>query len=116
MKNTIILDSQNKKINLQGEIPVNIISQDDGTFVSDCPELGISSYGQTIDEAIRSFQEVLFLFLQDIIERGVAREILGQCGWKIVEDEYNINIIPPFVIKTIKTSISNLNDNGDIYA
>ena len=101
------LTIENKKINIQGEIPVNIIAQDDGTFMADCPELDLFSWGGSIDEAIQCFDEVLELFLRDIVSRNVAVQVLGEFGWKIIEDKSEINIIPPFVVKTIKTSISN---------
>ena len=102
------LTIENKKVNIQGEIPVNIIAQDDGTFIADCPELDLFSWGDNIDEAIQCFDEVLELFLEDIISRNVAVQVLGEFGWKIIEDNTEINIIPPFVVKTIKTSLSNL--------
>ena len=106
------LTIENKKINIQGEIPVNIIAQDDGTFMADCPELDLFSWGDSIDEAIQCFEEVLELFLRDIVSRNVAVQVLGEFGWKIIEDNTEVNIIPPFVIKTIKTSLSNLAINA----
>ena len=106
-----IIQIKGKKINIQGQIPVNIVAQDDGTFMADCPQLDIFSYGDTIDEAIECFDEVLGMFLEDIINRNVAVEILSQCGWKIIEDNTEINIIPPFVIKTIKTSLLSTQKN-----
>ena len=111
-----IIQIKGKKINIQGQIPVNIIAQDDTTFMADCPQLDIFSYGDTIDEAIECFDEVLGMFLEDIISRNVAVEILSQCGWKIIEDNTEINIIPPFVIKTIKTSLFSTQKNIKEYA
>jgi predicted RNase H-like HicB family nuclease len=36
----------------------------------ECPSLGIASYGETIDEAIRMIQEAIQLHIEDLIAHG----------------------------------------------
>ena len=39
--------------------------KEDGQFVAVCPELNISSYGETSEKALTALQEVVILFLEE---------------------------------------------------
>ena len=42
-----------------------IITREGKFFVSDCPELGITSQGLSLDEALENLKEAIHLFLKD---------------------------------------------------
>lgn len=50
-------------------------------FVGLCPELNVSSFGDTEDEARRSTREALELFLEECREMKTLEEILGEAGY-----------------------------------
>ena len=42
-----------------------VITREGKFFVSDCPELGITSQGLTLEEALDNLKEAIHLFLKD---------------------------------------------------
>lgn len=42
-----------------------VITREGKFFVSDCPELGVTSQGLSLDEAINNLKEAIRLFLKD---------------------------------------------------
>lgn len=54
---------------------------EDGQIVAVCPELNVSSFGDTIDEALASLQEAVTLFLEECQEMGTLEEVLEEAGY-----------------------------------
>ena len=50
-------------------------------YVSLCPELNVSSFGDTIEGSEKSLQEALNLFIEEIEEMGTLEEILEEAGF-----------------------------------
>ena len=46
------------------------MEKEDGQFVSSCPQLGIASCGDTLDEALDNLDDALVLYLNDLEETG----------------------------------------------
>jgi predicted RNase H-like HicB family nuclease len=42
-----------------------VITREGKFFVSDCPELGVTSQGTTLDEAIENLKEAVRLYVKD---------------------------------------------------
>ena len=59
-------------------LTADIYFQDDG-YVSDCPELGIASQGETIDEAREMLIEAVELTLEDMSQREYEGRLSGAC-------------------------------------
>ena len=57
--------------------------EEDGVVVALCPELQVSSVGDTLVEAEKSIQEALELFLEGCEELGTLREVLEDAGYRI---------------------------------
>ncbi len=51
------------------------IWQESDKFVSLCPELGVSSFGASPDEALRMLQEAVELFLENAKQLGIIDEL-----------------------------------------
>ncbi|HPJ29882.1 MAG TPA: hypothetical protein PLZ42_00650 [Methanothrix sp.] len=44
-------------------------------YISKCPELGISSYGATPEEAIDNLEEAAWFYLNDAESRGIMADV-----------------------------------------
>ena len=55
--------------------------EEDGQFVAVCPELNISSYGETSEKALIGLQEVVILFLEECQEMGTLALVLEEAGY-----------------------------------
>jgi predicted RNase H-like HicB family nuclease len=75
--------------------------EEDGTIVALCPELQVSSFGETLDEAEKSVKEALDLFFEGCETLGTLNEVLEESGFRKVGEKW----IPRQPIKTMKTSL-----------
>jgi predicted RNase H-like HicB family nuclease len=54
--------------------------EQDGQIVALCPELNVSSFGDTIEEALHSLQEAVTLFLEECQRTGSLDTVLKEAG------------------------------------
>ena len=59
----------------------SLIFKEGETFVSYCPELGVSSCGDTVEEARRRVVEAVRLFLEESQRMGTLQDILQEEGF-----------------------------------
>jgi len=52
-----------------------VIWKEDEGFVSLCPELGVASCGDSVEDAARMLAEAVSLFLENARELGIAEEL-----------------------------------------
>jgi len=57
------------------------IFQEDDLYVGICPELNVSSFGETIEEAKASLKEALMAFLEECEEMNTLQEVLQEAGF-----------------------------------
>lgn len=50
-------------------------------YVGLAPELGVSSFGETLDEARRSLQEAVEAFLEECQTMGTLAEVMEEAGF-----------------------------------
>jgi predicted RNase H-like HicB family nuclease len=62
-----------------------IILKEGSTFVSYCPELDVSSCGNTIAEARKNLQTAVNLFLEEAENMGTLEDILQESGYELNE-------------------------------
>ncbi len=55
---------------------------EDGEFVALCPELNLSSYGETPEKALTGLQEVVALFLEECQEMGTLEIVLEEASYR----------------------------------
>ena len=53
-----------------------------------CPELKVSSFGDTSQEALDSVKEALALFLEGCQEMGTLQVVLEEAGYRPVGDQW----------------------------
>ncbi|MCP5104148.1 MAG: type II toxin-antitoxin system HicB family antitoxin [bacterium] len=69
-------------------IRVEVFKEDD-LYVALSPELNVSSFGETIDEAKESIKEAIELFLEECREMGTLNEVLEESGFLKMEDAWH---------------------------
>jgi predicted RNase H-like HicB family nuclease len=72
-------------------IRVEIFKEDD-VYVALSPELNVSSFGETIDEAKESIREAIEGFLEECREMGSLNEVLEESGFLRVENNWQSRI------------------------
>ena len=55
--------------------------QEGDQYVAVCPELNVSSFGDTKVEALKSFQEAVSLFLEECQRLGTLKQVLEEAGF-----------------------------------
>ena len=71
-----------------------LIFKEGVTYVSFCPELSVSSCGDTVDEARKRGGEAVRLFLSESSKLGTLKDILEEEGFVKSADEW---LSPPLV-------------------
>lgn len=62
--------------------------EEDDLIVSLCPELNVSSFGDTPEEAVDSLKEAVSLFLEGCQEMGTLEAVLEEAGYRLVDGRW----------------------------
>jgi len=81
------------------------IFQEGDQYVAVCPELNVSSFGDSRQEAIRSLQEAVSLFLEECHRMGTLKQVLEEAGFSHTTSPIH-QWIPPKPIGTEQLSLS----------
>lgn len=92
MKNIIKTDGKNRVLSLVLNV---LVFQEDEYFVSYCPSLNLSSYGDSIQDAKDGFDEVVTSYLEECKKNGTLRNDLIQHGWTIESSSNHGTAFPP---------------------
>jgi predicted RNase H-like HicB family nuclease len=57
------------------------VFQEDEHFVAICPELNVSSFGDSVEEARESLREAIDLFLEECESMGTLEAVLRESGF-----------------------------------
>ncbi len=66
----------NNKLEIKMEI-----FEEDNLYVALCPELNISSYGESLNEAKKSLLEAVEAFIVECIDMGTLEDVLEEAGF-----------------------------------
>jgi len=69
------------------EARIEIFKEDD-QYVGLCPELNVSSFGDTPEEAETSTREAVELFLEECRNMGTIEQVLAEDGFHLVDDTW----------------------------
>lgn len=98
---------KSKKHHFKVEADLRVsVKREDGCIIVYCPELELSSYGETIEDAMKNFTEVLEIFFEDIIKRGTIEDVLRECGWHKVSSKPIPHWVPPAFIAEKKIPLA----------
>lgn len=56
---------------------VEVYRKDKETFVASCPEMGVYSYGRTVEQAVDRLKQVVQFYLESSEELGLSLEEMG---------------------------------------
>jgi len=56
--------------------------EEGGQIVAICPELSVSSFGDSLDDALAALQEALLLFLEECQRMGTLEAVLQEAGYR----------------------------------
>ncbi len=77
------------------KLPV-VITKQNKRFVAYSPALDISTAHKTEKGAKSRFEELVNLFMEEIVEAGTVDDVLYELGWKKVQKKWN----PPTVVSS----------------
>ncbi|MBU1626519.1 type II toxin-antitoxin system HicB family antitoxin [bacterium] len=80
-----------------------IVFKEDKTYVSYCPELDISSCGESIEQAKEMLKTAVLLFIEEAEKMGTLRDILHESNFK---KDSSGRWIPPKLVATEFVSIT----------
>ena len=60
-------------------------------FIAYSPALDLSTSGKTYEEARQRFQEAAQLFFEEIMKKGVLKDVLHDLGWQFKKNQ----AVPP---------------------
>jgi len=79
--------------------------QEGDQYVAICPELSVSSFGDTKVEALKSFQEAVSLFFEECQRLGTLKQVLEEAGFSHVSTPTH-QWLPPKPIGVEQLSLS----------
>ncbi len=68
-------------------VRIEVFKEDD-VYVALSPELNVSSFGDTIEEAKKSFKEAVEAFVEECQEMGTLEAVLEESGFSKVNDSW----------------------------
>jgi hypothetical protein len=80
---------------LSFSLPV-LVTKQGKRFVAYTPALDISTSGKSAKDVKEKFAELANIFLEEIMERGTANDVLAELGWKKAQKKWT----PPQIISS----------------
>ena len=82
-----------KQIKFKAKLPVSIL-REGNSFLAYTPALDISTSGKSYSEVKKRFSELVWIFLNEIIESGDLNTVLSDLGWQKIKKQW----MPPVII------------------
>lgn len=82
MKHNQIAVNGDKIVNVNVAVLFFKLPKQDTVF-AECPSLGITTYGNTLTEAKKMFEEAFSLWLETVNEECSIHQVLKELGWKL---------------------------------
>ena len=80
------------KIDLQLQV---LYMKEGDTFVCYSPALDLAAHGDNFEDAGKSFEVTLKLFVEEVTKKGTWPQVLKEYGWEKIHNEWT----PPLIIK-----------------
>ncbi len=84
----------------------SLILKEGDVYVSYCPQLDVSSCGDTVEEARRMLKEAVRLFLEEAEKMGTLQTILEEAGYQQESVGNDQRWRPPRIVATELMSVS----------
>ena len=96
------------------ELNINYF-EEDNTIIAFCPELQVSSFGNTLEEAEKSIKEALELFFEGCDSLGSPNDVLEESGYKKTDDKWILRKPIKTMKTTLQRSYKSKRKNASIY-
>lgn len=73
-------------------------------FIAYSPALDISTCGDSFEEAKKNFEELVEIFIDDLIKMKTLNSVLTECGWRKVSRP-KPHWVPPVLIATTQEEV-----------
>lgn len=83
-----------------------LIWKEGSVYVSYCPQLDVSSCGDTVEEARQMLKEAVCLFIEGAEELGTLQEILEEAGFQLEMSDSDRKWEPPRLVATELMNVS----------
>ena len=81
------------KVNFRISLPVSV-HKEGKYFIAYTPALDLSTSGKSPEEVKRRFEEIIQIFLEELLAKGTLGEVLLGLGWRRIQKQW----APPQVI------------------
>ncbi len=82
-----------KRTTIKANIPV-IYLKEGKVFLCSSPAFDLVAHGDSFEDVEQSFAQTLKLFVEQVSKKGTWEEVLRECGWEKVKQEWS----PPRII------------------
>lgn len=76
-----------------------------GGYVTFCPEFGVYSQGETIEEAKANLTEAVELYLESAKELGILEEVLEEAGVESEDLKEDVLVIDEYIATSLQAQI-----------
>lgn len=80
-------------VKVQYSLPVSILKEGK-YFIAYTPVLDLSTSGKSYEEVKMRFNEVVQIFIEELIERGTLDKVLTELGWEKINKQW----MPPLLV------------------
>ncbi len=70
------------------KLPVSIIKEKK-KYIAYTPALDLSTSGKSYEEVKNRFNEISFLFFEELIKKGTLEDVLKNCGWTKIQKRWS---------------------------
>ena len=97
---------KDKKVSIMGSFEVVIYEDGFGYVIAQCPNLETMGWGETREEAIKVLKQRNTLLFEELWEKNELITTLSKLNWEIIENNFGVMVISPFIIKTDNVTIN----------
>lgn len=84
----------------------SIIKKERGAgYVTFCPELGVYSQGETVEEAKTNLTEAVELYLESAKELGILEEVLEEAGFRLENVKDDVLVIDEYIATSLQAHV-----------
>lgn len=85
------------------KLTVNFL-REGNKFIAYSPALDISTCGNSFEEAKKNFEELVTIFVDELVRMGTLESVLTECGWKRASRP-KPHWVPPVYIATTQEEV-----------
>lgn len=74
------------------KVPVSIL-REGKKYVAYTPALDLSTSGRSYEQVKKRFEEIVYLFFEELIKKGLLEESLKNLGWRKISSGWSAPIV-----------------------